>query len=37
MIRLTSTALALTFAALVASTPAHAADDKKPRDGAAVH
>jgi len=32
MIRLTSTALALTFAALVASAPAHAADDKKPTD-----
>ena len=34
MIRLTSTALALTFAALVASAPAHAADDKKPTDTA---
>ena len=36
MFRLTSTALALTFAALVASAPAHAADEKKPTDPAAA-
>src|SRR4051794_8779087 len=32
MLRFTSAALALTFAALVASAPAHAADEKKPAD-----
>ena len=32
MFRLTSAALAITLAALIASAPAHAADDKKPSE-----